>query len=725
MKRALGLSLGIGLAVTSLGVAQDGTLTVERVWGGDEFTSELTTIEWMADGTSYTYVTGEDTTDLYRVDARSGAERLLVSGATLVPMGATESIAIEEYEFSPDLTKLLVYTNSVRVWRQNTKGEYYLWDFQTGQLTPLSTAPGYQQFAKFSPDGRYVGWVRENNIFVRDLATGEELQLTHDGSQHIINGTGDWVYEEELSLQDAFRFSPDGSRIAFWRLDQTVIEPFYLIDETTLYPTLMPVRYPKAGSENSEVRIGVVEIAGGATNWIDVGSETDIYIADMDFAGTSTEMWFTRLNRHQSRLDLLLADVGTGSSRVIMTDEDEAWVEQEEPRWFDGGRQFLFISERDGYRQVYLHRRDGTVVRKVTTGGWDVTSVLGVDERNDLVYFTGSVDGALTRPLYSIGLNGRGLHRVSAEGGTHTVQFNPTYTMYVDRSSTAAEPPVQRLHEANGQPIRTVEANEDLAAAVAALGLAAPEFITLAGDDGTVLNGLIMKPRDFDPNRAYPLLMHVYGGPGSQRVTDRWDGQRYLWHQLMVQRGYLVAIVDNRGTGARGRDFKKQTYLKLGQYETADQIAAARYLASLPYVDGGRVGMWGWSYGGYMSLLTLFQGADVFKAAISVAPVSDWRLYDTIYTERFMRTPQENPEGYELGSPVTYADRLEGNLLIVHGTGDDNVHSQNTTQLIQRLQEAGKQFDMRLYPNKTHSIRGGNARENLYGYFTRWLMENL
>jgi dipeptidyl-peptidase-4 len=297
--------------------------------------------------------------------------------------------------------------------------------------------------------------------------------------------------------------------------------------------------------------------------------------------------------------------------------------------------------------------------------------------------------------------------------------------MYVDRSSTAAEPPVQTLHEANGQPIRTIEANEDLAAAVAALGLAAPEFITLAGDDGTVLNGLIMKPRDFDPNRAYPLLMHVYGGPGSQRVTDRWDGQRYVWHQLMVQQGYLVAIVDNRGTGARGRDFKKQTYLMLGQCETADQIAAARYLASLPYVDGDRVGMWGWSYGGYMSLLTLFQGADVFKAAISVAPVTDWRLYDTIYTERFMRTPQENPEGYELGSPVTYVDRLEGNLLIVHGTGDDNVHSQNTTQLIQRLQEAGKQFDMRLYPNKTHSIRGGNARENLYGYFTKWLMENL
>ena len=723
MKRIAVLFLGIGLAVTSAGVAQE--LTVERVWGGDEFTSDLASLEWMADGTSYTYVAGEDTTDLYRVDARSGAQRLLVAGSALLPPGATEPIVIETYQFSPDLTKLLIYTNSVRVWRQNTKGEYYLWDFQARQLTPLSNAPGYQQFAKFSPDGRYVGWVREHDIFVRDLATGEEIQLTHDGSQHIINGTADWVYEEELSLRDAFRFSPDGSRIAFWRFDQTVIEPFYMIDETTLYPTLMPVRYPKAGAANSEVRIGVVEIASGTTTWMDLGSDTDIYIADMDFAGTSSEIWLTRLNRHQNRLDLLLANVEDGSSRVIMTDEDEAWVDQEEPLWFDDGRQFLFMSERDGYRQAYLYRRDGSPVRKVTSGGWDVTSVWGVDERNDLVYFTGSVDGPLTRPLYRIGLNGRGLRRISTESGTHTVEFNPTYSMYVDESSTATTPPTQTLHEADGRLIRTIDGNEELAAAVAALGLAPPEFLALAGADGTVLNGLIMKPRDFDPNRTYPLLMHVYGGPGSQRVTDRWDGQRYLWHQLMVHQGYLVAIVDNRGTGARGRDFKKQTYLKLGQYETADQIAAARHFASLPYVDGDRIGIWGWSYGGYMSLLSLFQGADVFKAAISVAPVTDWRLYDTIYTERFMRSPQENPEGYELGSPVTYADRLEGNLLIVHGTGDDNVHSQNTTQLIVKLEGAGKQFDLRLYPNKTHSIRGDGIRENLYGYFTKWLKANL
>jgi dipeptidyl-peptidase-4 len=715
----------MSLAVVSAGVAQRDTLTVERVWGGAEFTGDLSSIEWMADGTSFTYVVGEDTTDLYRVDARSGAERLLVAGAALVPPGGTEPILIEDYEFSPDLTRLLIYANSVRVWRQNTKGEYYLWDFQLRQLTPLSTAPGYQQFAKFSPDGRYVGWVREHDLFVRDLATGEEVRLTHDGNHNIINGTADWVYEEELSLRDAFRFSPDGERIAFWRFDQTVIDPFYMIDETTLYPTLMPVRYPKAGTQNSEVRIGVVEIGGGEIRWIDLGPDTDIYIADMDFAGTSTEIWLTRLNRHQNRLDLMLADVRTGSSRVIMTDEDDAWVEQQEPRWIDDGQQFLFLSERDGYSQLYLFRRDGSLVRKVTTGEWDVAAVRGVDERNDIVYFTGSMESPLTRPLYRIGLNGRGLRRVSAEGGTHTARFNPTLTMYVDEVSTAAAPPVQTLHGADGQVIRTMDANEELAAAVSALDLPAPEFVTLPGDDGTPLNAMIMKPRDFDPARRYPVLMFVYGGPGSQQVADRWGGQRYLWHQLMVQEGYLVAIVDNRGTGARGRDFKKQTYLRLGQYETADQIAAARHLASLPYVDGDRIGIWGWSYGGYMSLLTLFQGADVFKAAISVAPVTDWRLYDTIYTERFMRTPQENPEGYELGSPVTYADRLEGNLLVVHGTGDDNVHSQNTTQLIQKLQEAGKQFEMRLYPNKTHSIRGGNTRENLYGYFTEWLKENL
>ncbi|NIM48578.1 MAG: prolyl oligopeptidase family serine peptidase [Gemmatimonadales bacterium] len=725
--RQSSLLFAASLIVAVPATAQVPELTVQKIWGSREFSSDLVSVRWMEDGEYFTRTDrGESgTTDLLRVNARTGEEEVLVRGADLVPPGVESPIRIERYQFSPDGKKLLIFTNSVRVWRQNTKGEYYLWDFDAKTLSPISTEPGHQMFAKFSPDGRYVGFVREHNIFVRDMKTGDERQLTSDGDENIINGTSDWVYEEELGLRDAFRFSPDGERIAFWRLDQTVIKPFYLIDETSLYPELKPVRYPKAGAQNSEVRIGVVEITTSRTTWMDLGPEKDIYIADMDFAESPTEIWFTRLNRHQSKLDLMLADVRTGASRVIMTDQDSAWVDAGEPTWIDGGRQFLFLSERDGYRQVFLFERDGSLVRKVTAGEWDVLGFYGVDEKRKLIYFGASIDGPLARPLYRIGLNGRGLRRVTQEGGSHGISFNPTFTMYVDSYSRAGQPPVQTLRRADGRLIRTLAANEKLIAKIDSLGFTRPEFITVPGEGGVELNAYIIKPKDFDPAKRYPLLMRVYGGPGSQTVRDSWGGSNYLWYQMLAEAGYLVASVDNRGTGARGRDFKKMTYMKLGQYESDDQIAAARHFGSLPYVDADRIGIWGWSYGGYMSLLSSFRGDGAFKAAISVAPVADWKLYDTIYTERYMRTPQENPEGYEKGAPLTYAEGLTGNLLIVHGTGDDNVHSQNTTQLIQKLEQAGKQFDLRLYPNKTHSITGGNTRVNLYEYLTRWLKKNL
>jgi dipeptidyl-peptidase-4 len=726
MKSVRLLLCGASLLLAAPALAQAPALTVQNIWGGS-FSSDLVTVSWMADGEHFTRIErGDDgVTDLVRVEARSGIEQVLVSGAGLVPPGAEESIRIERYAFSADGWKLLIFTNSQRVWRRRTKGEYYVLDLQDGTLVSVSDEPGFQMFAKFSPDGRHVGFVREHNLFVADLETLEERQITFDGDENVINGTSDWVYEEELGLRDAFRWSPDGKRIAFWRLDQTVIKPFYMIDETQLYPELLPVRYPKAGEQNSEVRIGVVDLESGETTWVDLGAEKDIYIADMDFAESSDEIWLTRLNRHQNRLDLMLASVETGSSTVIMTDEDEAWVDAGEPMWLDDGRRFLYLSELDGYRHLYLFDRDGSLVRRVTNGEWDVLSVRGVDEERGVVYFSASIDGPLVRPLYRIGLDGRGLQRITPEGGSHGIDFNPVNTMYVDTYSRAGAPPMQTLHEADGRIIRDLAANAELAEKLGSIGIAEPEFMTVPGADGATLNAYIIKPADFDPAKCYPLLMYVYGGPGSQTVRDAWGGNNYLWYQMLGQAGYLVASVDNRGTGSRGREFEKMTYLNLGQLESDDQIAAARHFASLPYVDGDRIGIWGWSYGGYMSLMSLFRGEGVFKAAISVAPVTDWRLYDTIYTERFMRTPQENPEGYDKGAPLTYADQLEGNLLLVHGTGDDNVHAQNTTRLIQKLEQAGKQFDMRLYPNKTHGISGESTRVNLFEYFTEWLKENL
>jgi len=702
-------------------------LTVHSIWGTREFASDLVSPTWTKDGAAYTTIEPDSAghTDLYRVDAVSGKQERLVRGVDLVPAGATQPVAIEEYRFSSDGARLLIFTNSARVWRQNTKGTYYVWDLPAKRLIPVSAQPGYQMFAKFSPDGRMVAFVRANNVYVTDLTTGAETAVTADGNENVINGTSDWVYEEELDLRDAFRWSPDGRRIAFWRLDQTAIRPFYLLNADSLYPELVPVRYPKAGTPNSEVRIGVVDLATHRTAWVDLGPDKDIYVAAMDFAGSGDEIWLTRLNRHQNRLDLLLADTQRGASRVIMTDRDSAWVDANQPRWIDGGKQFLFVSERDGYDQVYLFNRDGSLVRRVTPGGWDVSQVYGVDEKQKVLYCGGAIDGPLGRPLVRIGLDGKGLTRIASEPGTHGIEFDPTFRLYVDTYSRAGVPPVQTLRRADGRVVRTLADNAALAARVAGLALARPEFITIKTAEGVELNAWIIKPKGFDPSRRYPLLMNVYGGPGSQTVTDSWGGASYLWHQMLAQDGYLVASVDNRGTGGRGAKFMKMTYLHLGRYESADQIAAAHWFAAQSYVDPDRIGIWGWSYGGYMSSLSMFRGAGVFKAGLAVAPVTDWRFYDTIYTERYMRTPQENPAGYAEGAPLAYADSLKGQFLLVHGTGDDNVHFQNSIRLVERLEAANKQFGMRIYPNKTHAIAGGNTRENLYELFTTWVKQNL
>jgi dipeptidyl-peptidase-4 len=702
-------------------------LTVHAIWGSREYASDLVDVAWMKDGKAYTAVEADagGNTDLYRIDALTGSKQLLVRGADLVPPGGGKPIAIEEYRFAADGSKLLVFTNSARVWRQNTKGTFFVWDVPGRRLTPVSTRPGYQQFAKFSPDGRMVGFVRDNNLYVTELATGAETAVTTDGSENVINGTSDWVYEEELNLRDAFRWSPDGRRIAFWRLDQTAIRPFYLVNQDSLYPTVVPVRYPKAGTPNSTVKIGVTEIATGRTSWVDLGVEQDIYVAAMDFADSPNELWLTRLNRHQNRLDVLLADGTSGASRVITTDRDSAWVDAHEPLWIDGGKQFLLLSDRDGYTQPYLFNRDGSLVRRVTPGGWDVLDVYGVDEGARALYFTGAIDGPLVRPVLRIGLDGNGLRRLSSDPGTHAAAFDPTFRLYVDTYSRAGVPPVETLRRGDGALVRPLAGNLALLRKVDALRLRAPEFVKVPTPDGVELNAWIIKPRDFDPTRRYPLLLFVYGGPGSQTVTDAWGGPQYLWHQMLAQDGYLVASVDNRGTGARGAKFQKMTYLHLGRYESADQMAAARWFGRQPFVSADRIGIWGWSYGGYTTSRTVLLGGGVFKAAIAVAPVTDWRFYDTIYTERYMRTPQENPTGYDESASLTYADSLRGSFLLVHGTGDDNVHFQNSERLVERLEAANKQFDMRIYPNKTHSIAGGATRENLYGLFTLWLKAHL
>jgi dipeptidyl-peptidase-4 len=714
----------VSISSPSAAVGQQ-DLTVDRIYGSDDFSGQSVSVRWMPDGLHWSTIDRDSAghSELWQVDALTGQREKLVSAAELIKQGSDEPLRIESYAFSADGRRLLIFAESQQVWRARTKGRYYVFDFPTRGLIPVSDSEGWQMFAKFSPDGRQVAFVRDNDIYVADLASSEEQRLTFDGSETIINGTTDWVYEEELDLRDAFRWSPDGSKLAYWRFDQSPIRTYWLVDAMPLYPELNGVRYPKAGEANSTVSVGAVDLASGATTWFDIGSDEDIYIARMEWAASSDEVVIQRLNRHQSQLDLLLGNANTGRTSLLFSERDEAWLNaNNDLHWIDDGQGFTWTSDRDGFSHVYLYDRSGRMVRQLTRGNWDVTAFHGVHEAEDRIFFTAASESPITRTVYSASLDGGDMTRLAGGRGTHSARFSPDFAFFTDTYSSIGKPPVTRLRRvADGSEVRVLEDNAELAGKLDGLDLREPEFFTVQADDGSMLNAWIMKPRDFDPGKTYPLLLYVYGGPGSQTVRDSWGGTRYLWHQMLVRDGILVASVDNRGTGARGREFEKQVYLRLGQLETADQLAAIRQLGDLPYVDASRIGIWGWSYGGYMALMTSLLGGEHVAAAIAGAPVTSWELYDTIYTERFMRTPQENPEGYSIGAPLSHAEGLEGELLIIHGTADDNVHPQNTLKMIAELEQAGKQFDMRLYPGQRHGVRGRVLSVNLYEMMTRFL----
>lgn len=722
--------LACPLAAAAQSTAQSADeLTVETIFGSDGLSSRSVAVRWMADGRHWSVVERDSAgfDELWRVEAESGRREKLVSSAELSPPGGGDPLRIEGYDFSEDGRRLLIFSQSQQVWRARTKGRYYVFDFPTRRLIEVSGEDGWQMFAKLSPDARQVAFVRDHDLYVTDLSSGEERRLTFDGGENIINGTTDWVYEEELDLRDAFRWSPDGSRIAYWRFDQSPVRTYWLVDHLPLYPELTGIRYPKAGEDNSRVQVGSLDLATGGTTWFDIGPDEDIYIARMEWAESSDEVVIQRLNRHQNRLDLLLGDARTGETTLLFSEQDDAWLDAgDDLHWLDGGSRFTWTSDRDGYTHVYLYDRSGRMVRQVTRGSWDVTALHGVDETGGLAYVTAASESPLTRSVYSVELEGGQMNRLVGGRGTHSARFAPDFGLFVDTHSSIGTPPVVTLRRtADATSVRVLEDNSGLTARLEALDLREPEFFTVPADDGSELNGWIIKPRDFDPTHRYALLLYVYGGPGSQTVRDVWGGRRYLWHQMLVREGILVASVDNRGTGARGREFKKQVYLRLGQLEAADQLAAMRHLGERPYVDASRIGIWGWSYGGYMALMTSLAGGEAVATAIAGAPVTSWELYDTIYTERFMRTPQENPEGYRLGAPLSLAEGLEGDLLLVHGLADDNVHPQNTYRMAHALQAAGKQFDMRLYPGQRHGIRGRTLTVNLYGMMTGFLLRTL
>ena len=742
MNRSASLLLAIAATLTSRLPAQtaDSTLlTVNRIYGSAEFRPEsFGPARWLAGGTAYTTLEPSAETkggmDIVRYDAASGARSLLVPAARLVPEGSAKPLDIEDYSWSDDEKQLLVFTNSKPVWRTNTRGDYWALDLATWKLRKLGgdAAPSTLMFAKFAPDGRRVGYVRDFNLYVEDLDSGTLTQLTKDGSRQNINGTFDWVYEEELGLKDGWRWSPDGKNIAFWQLAADSVRNFALINYTdSLYPVVTEVQYPKAGESNSAARIGIIPASGGSTTWLQLpGDPRNYYPARMEWAASSEQVAVQQLNRLQNADVVFLGDRATGAVHPVLTERDSAWVEVvNDMVWLDGGKSFTWVSERDGWKHVYVVSRDGASTRLITPGKFDVADVLSVDEKGGWVYYLASPDNPTQRFLYRTRLDGKGAaQRITPAGqiGTHGYNIGTGARFAMHNWSSFGVPGATDLVRLPDHvSLRPLAANTALKAKIASLKHGTAEFFKVDIGDGISLNGWIMKPPGFDASRKYPILFTVYGGPGSQTVLDGWGGANYLWHLMLTQQGYLVASVDNRGTGMRGRDWKKVIYGQLGVIETHDQAAAAKAIGRWNYVDSTHIGIWGWSYGGFMTLNTLFQANDVYTMGMAVAPVTQWRFYDNVYTERYNGLPKDNAAGYDKGSPLSYVNQLKGKLLLVHGSGDDNVHYQNSQSLINALVKADKPFEMMEYPNRNHGIFGGNTRVHLFDLLTRFLHENL
>jgi len=748
MKKRLGISFVL-LALVSvrpLPAAQTGgdksLLTLDRIFAGREFAPErFGPARWMRDGETYTTLEPNAALkagrDVIRYQAGSGKREVLVPAANLVPSGMSEPLAIDNYEWSPDGTKLLIFTNSRRVWRQNTRGDYWVYDMSSGRLRKLGPAfdPSSLMFAEISPDGRQAAYVVRNDIYVESLASGEVRKLTWDGSETTVNGTSDWVYEEEFGLRDGFSWSPDSRKIAFWQFDTRGVPEFMMINNTdALYPKTVTFKYPKAGERNSACRVGVVPAAGGYPVWLRIpGDSRNTYIPRMAWASNSDEIILQHLNRLQNANTVMIADAATGEARPLFVDRDDAWVEvMEDFLWLDGGSSLLWLSERDGWSHVYKVARDGSSVALLTAGDYDVLSLDGLDAKGGWLYVTASPADATKRFLYRVKMDGKSRPELvgpAGQTGVHSFQISPSASWAFHSFSTLDTPAVTELVRLpKGESVRTMAENKALRTNVEALKRARAEFFKVGVGEGIEVDGWMIKPPDFDPAKKYPLFVYVYGEPAGQTVQDRWGGNNYLWHLMLAQRGYIVASFDNRGTPApRGRAWRKSIYRQIGILASADQAAAVRSaVARWPFIDPDRIGVWGWSGGGSMTLNALFRYPDLYKTGISVASVPNQRLYDTIYQERYMGLPKDNEEGFKNGSPVTFAGQLKGNLLVVHGTGDDNVHYQGFEMLVNELVANGKQFAMLSYPNRSHGISEGRGTTlHLYTAFTEFLREKL
>ncbi len=677
--------------------------------------------------------------DDYTVMKRGGIDRYsFASGervGTLVSNEELESLShgrvsmgnLDFYSFSSDEKRMLLAVDMESIWRRSTLAYYYVYDLEKKTLTMVSDTNEKLHFADLSEDGQHTLFAKGCDLYVQDMATGAVTRITRDGQENaILNGYADWVYEEELDMSQAASWSPDGTKIAFLRFDERRVKEYNFALYDSLYPTDFKYKYPKAGEDNSLVDVFVYDLANGALTRIDLGDNSNCYFPRVYWLPNSRDAVVLKLNRHQNRLDFIRYNTLTGLQDIVYTDQNEKWLDVTDDYYFlKDSKSMIVTSERDGFNHIYKVTFGGDI-KQLTSGNWEVNKIQYVNEDKQQIYYLSNESHLLNRDLYLVNFDGKKKKMLSSGDGWNSTAFSPNGHFYRNVYSSLNVLPQYSIHNAAGKELRVLNDNKGVQKTMDDYGFAKREIINFTTADGIELYGWMLKPADFDPSKKYPVMMNCYGGPGSQQVMNAYSGAQDLaFYQMLAQHGYISVCVDGRGTATRGDAFKKVIYQQMGKYEAIDQIAAANWLKTLPYVDGNRIGIWGWSFGGYLSALSLFRGDGAFKMAISVAPVTNWRYYDNIYTERFMRTPQENPDGYDLNSPTTYANKLQGKYLLIHGTADDNVHFQNAMELVKALNEAEVEYDQFFFPNKNHFIMGGNTRAYLYKKLAKYILNNL
>jgi dipeptidyl-peptidase-4 len=728
------------LVISTLHFAQKLPISNELIWASREFSAEnVYGVESMNDGIHFTVLEQEAKATVINKYTYVGYKKVatVLSSVDFVFNG--KKLSIDEYHFNADESKILIASEQESIYRHSSKSFYYFYDIATKKITPLSDEKlGKQRLAEFSPDGTMIAFVRDNNLFVKYLVSGDEIQVTSDGKiNEVINGAVDWVYEEEFSFHKGFHWSPTSANIAFYRMDESGVKEFQMELYGQLYPDHYRFKYPKAGEANSIIAVNVFNVHTRKTDNFDLGENQDIYVPRISWANDGFTLCVQRLNRLQNQLDLLVGSFDPGRKMInpvaiktIYTEKADTYIDiHDNMKFVAGDKKILWTSEKDNFNHLYFMDAATGNLTQITRGNWEVTEVYGYDEKNNVLYFQAAKNSATQREVYAINADGTNMRMLSVNKGTNRAEFSSNYRYFLLYHSDINTPFTvsimdNALKGKKAAPF-VIKDNAKLKERLAKYDINPATFLTIKNAEGTDLNAWMIKPTVMEKDKKYPVLMFVYGGPGINTVNDAWSYGNYFWFQSLAQQGYIVVSVDARGTGYRGREFKHCTYLELGKKETEDQIFAAKELGKMPFVDGKRIGIFGWSYGGYMSSLCITKGADVFKAAIAVAPVTNWRYYDNVYTERFMRTPQENGKNYDDNSPINHVAKLKGNYLLIHGSADDNVHFQNAMEMNNALVNANKQFEFMAYPNKDHGIHGGYTRWHLYDKMTNFLLKNL